>query len=382
MFERPMNQTAEQSKFEKAVTALLFILTAVIGWMPFFYATWREPFAIPSFLFAAAALGILSAALIYDAAERLIGIGKGIYAAAIVFSFAPLGAALADSALLPITMLIFAASAINSLAVRAQGRNRGFNLVIIGGLLLIMGYLFSFFAACLVFVFGVWLALRDSSRKLMLCGALAICYFLGSLLRNVADIGLPLILGIPKPEDLHIVKAILLQLPWLFWLIPLLILIPKERKLLPAWQIGAALVSIATYCVTAALDMDLMVASAAAAPILAISVTDLCARWFAMKRRENQIVFALPVLLSAIAMLLLVGLRSSTGRRLLRLCFFLHLRLFLRYVNYRAGILRLRWAWDFWQDRCGGRGPHCWKWRIRSNRALNHNRHLFLFSPS
>jgi hypothetical protein len=58
MFEQAMNQAAEQSKFEKAAAALLFVLIAAIGWLPHFYATWREPYAIPSFLFSSAALDL------------------------------------------------------------------------------------------------------------------------------------------------------------------------------------------------------------------------------------------------------------------------------------------------------------------------------------
>ena len=161
-----MNQNVEQSRFEKAVSAVLFLLIAVIGWAPFFYAMWREPYAIFSFMFLSAGLGILSAALVYNTAERLLGLGKGIYAAAILCSFAPLGAVLSDSALLPVAMLIFTASAANALAVRAQGKNRNFNLVIIGGLLLIMGYLFSFFAASLVFVFSIVRSSSSSSFSL------------------------------------------------------------------------------------------------------------------------------------------------------------------------------------------------------------------------
>ncbi|MBU1921426.1 metallophosphoesterase, partial [bacterium] len=260
------------------------------------------------FLLVSAGLGLISAAMVYDAAERLIGQGKGIYAAAVFFSFAPLGSVISDSALLPISSLLFITASVNWLAVRAEGRNRAFNLFVIGGLLLFSGFLFSFLPLCLVFLFGIWLAAARADKKLMVLLSLLAAFFIGSVLRTVLDPGIPLILELPAPENVHAIKAVLLQLPWLVWIVPLGALVWHKSKL-PAWQSGGLAALILVYSAGLLMKMDMLAVGAAAAPMLALCVTDLLFRWFARKRKESVFIYALPGFLSALAMLLLVAAR-------------------------------------------------------------------------
>lgn len=303
-----MSTDAPLSKFEKAVSAFLFILLAAVGWIPFLYATWREPYAAPPFLFVSAGLGLISAALVYDAAERLIGQGKGIYAAAVFCSFAPVGVVLADSSFLPIASLLFIVTAVNWLAVRAEGRNRGFNLFVLGGLILCSGLLFSFFVPCIVLLFGIWLAAARSKQKFSVGLSLFALYFIGAGLRTVLDTGIPLILELPEPESIHVIKVSLLQLPWLLWVVPLFVL-ALRRKELQAWQYGGLVAVVLVYAAGIWLKMNIFVVGAVAAPLLTLCTTELLFRWFAKKRKDATFIFALPGLLTALAILTLVAAR-------------------------------------------------------------------------
>ena len=303
-----MSPDVPQSKFEKAVSASLFILLAAVGWIPFLYATWREPYAAPPFLLVAAGLGLISASMVYDAAERLIGQGRGIYTAAVFFSFAPVGALISDTALLPIVSLLFIVSSVVWLAIRAEGRNRGFYLFVIGGLLLFCGFLFLFLALCSVLIFGIWLAAGSSSKKVLLFIACSAAFFIGTGLRVVLDLGIPLILELPALESIHSVRIVLMQLPWLLWIIPLAVLSVRKSQL-PDWQLGGLITLVIVYAVSLFGKIDPMIVGAIAAPVLSLCVTDILFRWFALKRKESKFFYVLPVLLSSAAMLVLVAAR-------------------------------------------------------------------------
>jgi hypothetical protein len=298
---------SSQSSFEKAVTALLFIGLAAAGWSPFIWATWREPFAHPPFLLFSAALGLLSLAFVYDSAERLIGSGKGIYAVAVACSFAPVGAVIADSGLLAVSALMFVTAAINWFAIRAHGRNRSFNLFMIAALLLLVGYLFSFFAGALVLLFGIWMAAVRSDEKPWRSAWLLVLWIVGSALRSVIELGIPLIMEIPAPENLPIFKALLLQLPWLLWVVPLSLLWTRNKT--ANWQLAAGLVIALLYAVGLFVNLNPLVIGAVAAPVLALSATELFTRWFAMKRREPQMLFSLPAVVASILLLSIAAVR-------------------------------------------------------------------------
>ncbi len=64
---------------------------AVVGWAPALAATWDLPWVTRMLLPASLAMVLFALGLVYDAAERLLGAGRGIYAAAVFCSLPATG---------------------------------------------------------------------------------------------------------------------------------------------------------------------------------------------------------------------------------------------------------------------------------------------------
>jgi len=197
---------------EQLSGALLFTLLVTAGWAPYVVTTMRMGmYNAPSVLFGGIC-GIATAGFIYDAAERLLGIGRGVYAMAIAATFIPAAIVISEPPLLSYASLLFVTSACVWFASRAKPESARESLLFIA---LLSGISFA--------VFGGWPPAAMPLASLFLMRATAQIGARSILLVVVAAIVGALtgrLLNLPSPlfhqPDIAVnaLEATLLIAPW------------------------------------------------------------------------------------------------------------------------------------------------------------------------
>ncbi len=130
---------------ERMTGAALFLVLIGAGWAPYLVATMRAGFYdAPAVLFGGLC-GIVAAAFTYNAAERMLGAGRGVYASAVLATFIPTAIVISEPPLMSYASLLFVTSAALWMAARATESNVREALALIG---LLSGVVLA--------VFGVW----------------------------------------------------------------------------------------------------------------------------------------------------------------------------------------------------------------------------------
>ncbi len=211
------------SSFEKTVNAVLLLILFAIGIGPFLLAATRAAHIEASALPFSVAFSLLVVGLIYDACERVLGKGRGIYSTVILCSTPALGIISSDPAWLGVAGIAVVNGLLVWLASSARGSNRSPLLMMLSMMLLGSGFLLGF--SPFIFLLLIPVAIASDSHdsvswKTLGFGCTAI--LIGALLRGFFATSFMPELAVPMVESnpaLHVAYA----LPWSIWMMgPLL----------------------------------------------------------------------------------------------------------------------------------------------------------------
>lgn len=257
---------------------MLFALLLCAGWVPFLIQTGRAGIFDPVLVMLGGVFGVLAAGFVYDAAERLLGAGKGVYAIAVLASCVPSAIILSEPPLVTSASMLFVSSAALWLAARATAENVRESVVML-----------SLLGGITLAVFGFWpsaflplVALAIPFEKGKLPWTLAVVPLVvavgGLLVNRSGALPFPVMAEIRPEIDASLAEYVLLTLPWLPWFAALLAL--PRRFTQASWPrvviLLASLLALANHL----FDINWVGFAGAAAPFGALGVTALFARWF------------------------------------------------------------------------------------------------------
>ena len=214
-----MSGNAIQSRYEKLVAALLVIGVAAVGWGPFALSAMSLPYIDRFLVPMTLAMAVMALGVTYDAVERLLGRGRGIYAAAIFCSFPATGFVATTPGALPTAALLLVISVGLWMASRAQGDDRPFFLGMLGVLMIVAGYFFRLEMTAIPLAFVAWLAGRQGKHLRLVSVGLILLYIGGGVAGNLLRFELPMTHVIPPPVIPAYWKDVVLWLPWTWWVL-------------------------------------------------------------------------------------------------------------------------------------------------------------------
>jgi hypothetical protein len=320
-----MKDAAPQSTYEKLVAALLVVGMIVIGWGPYGLAAMKLPFVDRFLVPMTMTFTVLSLGMIYDAAERFLGRGRGIYAAAIFCSFPATGLTASDPSALPTAALMLMVAVGIWMAVRATGEERPFFLGMIGVLLLAAGFFFRGDFRAFAFFFVAGLAAYQIPAELRtkraeagtlsrhmgtLSAGLILLYVAGAAAGELFTISVPLPQPVPVPLSSNMWRYVLPWLPWTIWLIPLIV--AEGRPKAESWKF-TFFSAIILLIPTAIFRTKYPAATAAiAAPLLAFVTADWIHEEFVTAwTKHRRILRAIPAVLTGLLLWALAVLAAT-----------------------------------------------------------------------
>jgi hypothetical protein len=316
-----MTDSSRQSTFEKLVSALLVVGMVAIGWGPQVRAATALPFIDRFLLPITLSIAILALGMLYDAVERFLGQGRGIYAAAIFCSLPATGMVAANPAELSTVAFLFILSIGIWMAVRAKGDDRPFFLAMIGVLLIAAGYFFrGDFRAIAFYCVGGLAAyhLPEAARAkharrgtLKIYGAaFFLLYVAGALAGEFLKLDVSLPKPIPVPVMPNFWRGILPWLPWTLFLIPALSDLKKYQP--RSWQYPALGVFAVLLPLACFPDKNSVIFAAVAVPVLALLLSEqIHADFVQAWTNRRRLLRALPGLLSALLLWALAVLSTT-----------------------------------------------------------------------
>ncbi len=229
------------AKREQAIGAVVFILLIVAGWAPYYLTSAMSSIYEPTGVLLGGLFALMAAGFCFDAAEKMFGTGKGIYATAILASFPASGIVLSEPPLLAESSLMFVSAATLWIAARAEKKNERESLALIailcGIVLAVFGFWPPAFLPCLSFL--VLYAKAGTNLR-----HLAIAFFvalLGLMAKFSLGLALPDIVSQQPDISISFAESIVLLAPWVFFGILTLIRGTTWTKLMLA---GIVLLSI------------------------------------------------------------------------------------------------------------------------------------------
>ena len=198
----------------QAIGAALFMLFALAGWGPYFVATATSGVYLSTAVLLGGFFAILAAGFTYDAAERLFGEGKGIYAAAVLLTFPPAGIVFSEPPMLSYTSMMFVVSASMWFAARATKASLRESLFFI---VLLSGVAFASFGPWppAILSLATLFVLRERTgtapRTLLLAAGISL---LGLVAKQTFRFELPSVAEREPDIALSVVESILLIAPW------------------------------------------------------------------------------------------------------------------------------------------------------------------------
>ncbi len=306
-----MSSASSPLRLEKLFGAGLFLVIAALGWGPFLRAAFRAPHLEHAFLPISLAVGILALSLIYDAAERALAPGRGIYFAAVFCSLPATGILVSDPGLLPVAMLLLLICAAIWFAVRGNGENRRFFLAMLAGLLLISGLAFYLFPGSLAFLLPIWLAMESSAHRTRTGLLLLSSYAAGALLHVLGGSLLP---ALSVPTDGFGVMTTALLSPWRVYLLSVFAFLLFGRERVKPWHLIALITLAVTSFLAIISGTGFHAIAAVLAPVLALLAGDLVVESFAPDLPKPRRWILLLPLYAAAVVLTVYGAFTLDGR--------------------------------------------------------------------
>lgn len=263
---------------EEIIGSLVFLLAVLIGWGPFVFFGVRENFGDRFALLIGAGFGALAAGFIYDAAERLLGKGEGIYAAIVAVTFPAAGIVISQAPLLPDAALMFITSASLWFASRATDETRAENLFFVSLLSGVSTASFGFQpVAFLPLLAGIVVHTRAQLKPLDVL--LALLPVLAGLIVNRMP-SLPFAQSATRHVTIEnsLVQEFLFALPWGVWL--LAGIFGKRDSLSESWIRFTALSLFILTGLSLALGNSPIASLGSATPVLALITAALLKSWF------------------------------------------------------------------------------------------------------
>lgn len=298
-------------RLEQWIAALTVAGIVILAWFPLIAQLGRQPYALWMLMPVSLAMAMLSMVLVYDVAERMLGAGRGIYAAAVFCTVPAVGLAASDPAAMQLAALLFFNAVAVFIASRARGEERPYFIGMLALLLLAAGAFFGTIARVWALIVAIVLAVGDLEKRpvrILLGLSLYLLLVTGAALRVL--IPLPMPRFEPASSGVTLVSALTL-LPWALWIIPALIRFKSPDS--SRWRKVAALLAPIALIFAALFHEDLSAVSVALAPALALLATQLVHEDFTAERTGRKIsAVTLPALLTALA-LLVMSFLSVTG---------------------------------------------------------------------
>ncbi|MBU0509253.1 hypothetical protein KKH27_10495 [bacterium] len=309
-----MTSTAVQpTTSEKLVGTLLVLLLMAIGWGPFLLRAWELPFLERPLLFATLAAAVLSLGLVYDAAERILGIGRGVYAAAVFCSLPATGMIASEPGSLAVAGAMLVTALGIWLASRATGEEWPYFAAMLSALLLFSGYMFGFFPGTLGILFAAGLAARKARKARALSFWLMIlAHVAGALSRFQFNVGVPTLETVTPGEAETPALLVLPWLPWILFVVPAVWLLAIRRSEIPRWWLDASAALVLVIVSITVLPTGMSAAAAGSAALLALLAADVQFADFAASQAREVSAVRLPVALIAALVLLAVPVASSS----------------------------------------------------------------------
>ncbi|HEY3295220.1 MAG TPA: metallophosphoesterase [bacterium] len=270
-----MSETHSQSTYEKVIAALLVLAMALAGWGPFVLESLKLPFIERFLMPVSLAFAVIALGLIYDAAERLLGNGRGLYAAALLCSLPATGMVGADPGMLQDSALMMVGAVGIWMASRARGEERPFFLGFIGVLLVGAGYAFGWRSGAIALAFAALLAARQGKHAVVWSVVLMICYGLGAAIHGLMPLTLPVPDSVIPPQSVMVWQALLPLLPWGLFIFPALWALLKRSTSAKPWWADACAVTVMAVVATLLSGESMVKAAAAVAPLIALLGADM-----------------------------------------------------------------------------------------------------------
>lgn len=303
-----------QSTYEKAVAAALVVLLAIVGWGAFVFTATSLAFVEAALLPMTLAMAVFALGLLYEAAERLLGRGRGIYTAAVFCTLPATGMVAASPGALPAAGLMLINAVAVWMAMRASGDERPYYLGMLTALLLFGGYLFGGFAGSFALPFAGLLAARQGVRRMLAAGVAVGGWIIGVVLHYYVRIGLPTLGMIAASDTMSALTLALPLLPWaVFAVFPLF---RNFRRLsVDVWRVEGAGVALLIAVLMVFSGASTSAAGAAFAPLLALLgaafITDDFSRQHIGKRANAAVLAGLLTAGALLALPLLAALNRG-----------------------------------------------------------------------
>ncbi len=258
---------------EQLVGSLFFLLFVVVGWGPYLFATATSGIYLAPVVLLGGFFALCAAGFVYDAAERLFGTGKGIYAAAIFVSFPSAAIIFSEPPFIAETSVMFVTAANVWFAARAteeQSREAMFFMAILSAVPLAVFGLWPPAFLPLLSLFILRKQTNASARALLITVGIA---FLGLTAKSLLQFDLPEIMEQQPDLALTLKESAFLAAPWIGFIIAALFV-------KTAWARGVVICAAVLTLLHVLLDGEWVGLVGAASPLLALSVTAVILRWF------------------------------------------------------------------------------------------------------
>lgn len=300
-----MSEHYAQSTYEKLVAAILVMGMAAAGWGPFVFDSLNLPFIERFFLPISLAFALIALGLLYDAAERLLGTGRGLYAAAMFCALPATGMVATDPGMLPDAALMLVCSVGVWMASRARGEERPYFLGFIGVLLIAAGYAFGFRPSALALAFVAWLTARQGGRVRLVAAVLLIAYAVGAAIHELLPPTVPIPKTVAPAEVLTMWGDLLPLSPWALFALPVIWRLATRCKIASAWWSDATAVILLVVAAALLSGAATVKATAALAPVITLLGADMVCEDFRdeiapLRRRAATLPAALTLLLLVI----------------------------------------------------------------------------------
>lgn len=203
------------SRREQAIGAALFIVLVLLGWAPFFWQTVQANIYDMLPVLLGGVFAILAAGMTYDAAERIFGEGKGIYAVAVLTSLPAAGIVFSEPPLLANTSLMFITSATCWFASRGRSDNPREALFFIAVLSAIPLAVFGFWPPAFIPLLAL-LIIRDKLAlpwsSVLITAAIGLT---GLIAKFVLQLDLPDVMSHQPRMEFSPSEIVVMCVPWL-----------------------------------------------------------------------------------------------------------------------------------------------------------------------
>jgi len=295
------------SRRDQALGALIFFALVLIAWAPFVFSTAKTAMYDAPAIMLGGVFAILAAGLTYDAAERLLGSGKGVYAIAILASFVPSAIVLSEPPLLSSTAMMFITAAALWFAARATEKSLSESLFFVSILNGLSSAIYGLWVPASL-PFAAFIILRSrypfSTLRLLIAMLPTIA---GLWIKATGVVPLPDVNEIRPDVSMTLAESVIFALPWFPWLIALPFV--SRTNIGASWPRWTALFVLLSFAAHFSRQDDWISLAGATAPLVALGVSAFVASWFAAETEGRLRSVGVISLVSAAGMLALTVAR-------------------------------------------------------------------------